>query len=79
VSSFFPLIMTNAGYQRADNSVCRLLKNTSEARRAKFDEPRRTLQYGEASRAKYNEAYEAFSSLNEMALSSEQRPSFLIL
>jgi hypothetical protein len=35
----------------AENSVCRLLKKISEARRAKFDELRRTLQYVEASRA----------------------------
>jgi hypothetical protein len=57
--------MTNAGYRRAENSVCRLLKKSSKARRAKFDELRRTLQYVEASRAKRNEAYEAFSATCE--------------
>ncbi len=39
------------GYQLGKNVSCRLLKKTSEARRAKFDELRRTLEYVEASRA----------------------------
>ena len=42
--------------------LCRLLKKISDARRAKSEELRRTLQYGKARRAQRNEAYEAFSA-----------------
>jgi hypothetical protein len=44
------------------NSLHRLLKKTSEARRAKLDERRRTLLYVDAKSVECNEAYEAFSA-----------------
>src|SRR4030095_4176664 len=43
------------------NSFCGLLKKTSEARRAKMDERRRTCLYVDAKSVKRNEAYESFS------------------
>ena len=43
-------------------STCRLLKKISEARRAKIDERRRTLQYVDAKSVERNEAYESFSA-----------------
>jgi hypothetical protein len=41
-----------------------------EARRAKFNELRRTLQYVEANRARRNEAYEFFSAACPVVFSS---------
>ena len=45
------------------SSECRLLKKTSQARRAKFDELRRTLQYVEAKRTSTTKPVRLFSRL----------------
>jgi hypothetical protein len=44
------------------NCLYRLVKKTSEARRAKIDERRRTLLYVDAKSVERNEAYESFST-----------------
>ena len=50
----------------------------SEARRAKFDELRRTLQYVEASRASAPKPMRFFSSLLDLELSRDIRGKDLI-
>jgi hypothetical protein len=46
-----------------ESKASRLLKKTSEARRTKIDERRRTLLYVDAKSVECNEAYEAFSAV----------------
>ena len=55
-----------------------ILKKTSEARRAKFDELRRTLQYVEASRASATKLMGFFSRLLYFELSRHIRREDLI-
>ncbi len=52
---------TGHAWQRIKAS--RLLKKTSEARRTKIDERRRTLLYVDAKSVECNEAYESFSAV----------------
>jgi hypothetical protein len=46
-----------------ESKASRLLKKTSEARRTKIDERRRTLLYVDAKSVERNQAYEAFSAV----------------
>ena len=56
------IILLDENFPLLKSPVCRLLKKTSEARRTKIDERRRTLLYVDAKSDERNEAYEAFSA-----------------
>ena len=49
-------------HEAHEDFFSRLLKKTSEARRTKIDERRRTLLYVDAKSVERNEGYESFSA-----------------